>query len=123
VIIRFFEKIEGGNNMEEIIEGKGLWNIYYEGQDLKKVLIEKKAENKIDSIAYKLLNALRVGDINTFMDVLIRVYMGYNREIPSSFVKGLKEKKFFYAYGYSFLNGLLGKEKTETKNKEAENNG
>jgi len=36
--------------------------------------------------------------------------MAYGKEIPSAFVKTLLDKQTFYTLGYSFLNGLLGKE-------------
>lgn len=95
-----------------------LWFIYNRGNELAKKLKNKKAENKIPSISYKLLNALRVGNINSFMDILIRTHMAYNEEIPSTFTKAISDKNLFYPLGYSFLNGFLGKEKEEVKNNE-----
>lgn len=113
----FLQKvILGGTDMG--IDENNLWSIYYQGIDLAKKLRESNAENKIQSIAYKLLNALRIGDTNQFMDVLIRTYMAYGEEIPSTFVKAISDKNTFYPLGYSFLNGLLGKEKP----KEVSNN-
>ncbi|WP_411376661.1 hypothetical protein GFV12_03255 [Desulfurobacterium thermolithotrophum] len=49
------------------------------------------------------------------MDVLIRTYMAYGEKIPSSFVKTISNQQNFYSIGYSFLNGLLGKEKGEVE--------
>ena len=99
------------------VSEKELWHIYNRGLKLSQELRKKNAENKIQSISYKLLNALRIGNTNQFMDVLVRTYMAYGQEIPSSFVKAVSDKEAFYSLGYSFLNGLLGKE-----NKEGENN-
>ncbi|WP_457639189.1 type I-B CRISPR-associated protein Cas8b1/Cst1 [Persephonella sp.] len=108
----FLQKvILGGNEME--ITKEDLWKVYFRGQDLAKKLKKSNAENKIQSISYKLLNALRIGDTNQFMDVLIRTYMAYGEEIPSTFVKAISDKNVFYPLGYSFLNGLLGKENKE----------
>ena len=104
--------LKGGGKMD--IE-KTLWGVYYRGNELSSVLRKKEAENKIPTIAYKLLNALRIGDTNNFMDVIIRTYMPYELEIPAVFVKGIADKETFYAFGYSFINGLLGK-KEENKN-------
>ena len=99
---------------------KEMWRIYNKGIELSNLLKSKKAENKIQSISYKLLNALRIGDTTQFMDTLIRIYMAYGEEIPSSFVKTLSDKETFYALGYSFLNGLLG-ESNQSKNQEEVN--
>lgn len=99
------------------VDEKELWNIYYKGQELAKAFVEQNAENKIPSIAYKLLNTLRVGDTSQFMNILIRTYMSVDKEIPSSFVKTLQDKNSFYSIGYSFLNGFLNKGE---KNQEVE---
>jgi CRISPR-associated protein Cst1 len=75
------------------------------------MLKNANAENKITSIAYKLLNALKVGDVNQFMDTIMRIYLSYEIEIPSTFVKMMGDKEIFFPVGYSFLNGLLEREK------------
>jgi len=110
LIKKFLEKVifKGVGEME-ITDGE-LWFIYKKGVKLADKLKKSNAENKIQSIAYKLLNALRIGDTNQFMDVLIRTYMAYSEDIPSTFVKAIYDKRIFYPLGYSFLNGLLGKE-------------
>lgn len=105
------------------ISENDMWTIYYKGKGLADLLKSKNAENKIQSISYKLLNALRIGNTREFMDVLIRTYMAYGEEIPSSFVKTLSDKETFYALGYSFLNGLLGEENQAKKQEEVNNNG
>ena len=102
--------------------GKEMWRIYNKGIELSNLLKSKNAENKIQSISYKLLNALRIGDTTQFMDVLIRTYMAYGEEIPSSFVKTLSNKETFYALGYSFLNGLLGEQNKQENQEEVNKN-
>lgn len=101
------EKV-GGKEMG--LEEKSLWAMYMQGKNLLERLKERDAENKIQSIAYKLLNALKIGDVNQFMDVMMRVHMAYDLEVPSLLIKALQDKDNFYLLGYSFLNGLLGKE-------------
>ena len=98
------------------VEEKELWDIYKKGKELAKKLEDSNAENKIQSIAYRLLNALRVGNVNQFMDVLIRTYMAYRKTIPSSFVKIISNQQNFRSIGYSFLNGLLGNVENESEN-------
>ncbi|WP_029520046.1 type I-B CRISPR-associated protein Cas8b1/Cst1 [Persephonella sp. IF05-L8] len=121
LIFRFLTNVIGGRTMK--ISENDMWTIYYKGKGLADLLKSKNAENKIQSISYKLLNALRIGNTREFMDVLIRTYMAYGEEIPSSFVKTLSDKETFYALGYSFLNGLLGEENQAKKQEEVNNNG
>jgi CRISPR-associated protein Cst1 len=109
VISKFINEI-GGKKMS--VSEQEMWNIYYKGRKLAELLRNRNAENKIQSISYKLLNSLRIGNTSQFMDVLLRTYMAYGEEIPSSFVKTLQNKEDFYSIGYSFLNGLLGGEVT-----------
>ncbi len=118
LIIALYNKIilQGESSMADF--EKSVWFIYNKGKELMIKLRQNQAENKISTIVLSLLNALRVGDVNKFMEVIVRVYMAYGLDIPSTFVEGLTNKDSFYAYGYSFVNGLLAKEKT---NKEASN--
>ncbi|SMO32240.1 CRISPR-associated protein Cst1 [Balnearium lithotrophicum] len=109
VISKFINEI-GDKKMS--VSKKEMWDVYDEGRKLAELLRNKNAENKIQSISYKLLNSLRIGNTSQFMDVLLRTYMAYGEEIPSSFVKTLQNKENFYCIGYSFLNGLLGEEVT-----------
>ena len=97
---------------------KTLWNIYYKGKDLSLLLHKKDAKNKIPSNAYKLLNALRIGNVNKYMDSIFRICMQYDFEVPSIFIKSLADKESFNSYGYSFINGLLVK---PADNKEKDN--
>jgi CRISPR-associated protein Cst1 len=98
----------GGEKMN--LEEKSLWAMYMQGQDLLARLKQRNAENKVQSITYKLLNALKVEDTKQFMDVLMRVYIAYDLKVPRLVLKAMHDKDNFYLLGYSFLSGLLGKE-------------
>jgi CRISPR-associated protein Cst1 len=98
----------GGKQMG--LEENHLKAMYKQGQDLLAKLKQRNAENKVQSVAYKLLNALKVGDVKQFMDVLIRVYIAYDLKVPGLVLKAMRDKDNFYLLGYSFLSGLLGKE-------------
>jgi CRISPR-associated protein Cst1 len=105
----------GGKQMG--LEENHLKAMYMQGQDLLAKLKQKNAENKVQSVAYKLLNALKVGDVKQFMDVLMRVYIAYDLKVPGLVLKAMRDKDNFYLLGYSFLSGLLGKEyKTQEEN-------
>ncbi|MGC9188850.1 MAG: type I-B CRISPR-associated protein Cas8b1/Cst1, partial [Sulfurihydrogenibium sp.] len=120
LIISDFIKKVGGINMS--VSENEMWTVYYKGKELAETLKKKNAENKIQSISYKLLNYLRIGNTNQFMNTLIRTYMAYGEEIPSSFIKALQNKENFYSLGYSFLNGFLSGN-VENKNSEVKENG
>ncbi|MDW8095056.1 MAG: type I-B CRISPR-associated protein Cas8b1/Cst1 [Caldimicrobium sp.] len=110
LITNFLKKVGG---LEMNLEEREMWSMYYKGKDLAHSFKSAGAENKISAIAYKLLNALRVGEVNQFMNILFRTYMAVGKEIPSGFVKTLHDKNNFYSLGYSFLNGFMSEEKEE----------
>ncbi len=107
---KYLKSIKRGG---ELMDEKWLWKMYFFGQELKKKFLASKAENKITSLAYRLISALRIGDVNTFMNLIIRTYMSYNMEVPALFVSCINDRDNFCALGYSFVNGLLGSEKDE----------
>jgi len=90
------------------MEQKHIWHIYHLGNDMQKKLKEKQSENKINGIAYRLLNAVRANDKSTFLNVLLRLYIGYDMEVPKNFVNTLESEEKFQIIGYSYINGLLG---------------
>src|SRR5690606_11037585 len=57
------------------MESKFIWHIYHLGNDMRDLLIKLKAKNKINSIAYRLLNAVRSDDKSTFLNLLLRIYV------------------------------------------------
>ncbi len=84
------------------------------GLNLKKGY--KEEENKINGIAYRLLNYLKTKNINGFMDVIINCHMHIGKEIPTLFVECIDDVERFQAYGYAFLLGFTGEEyKSEAK--------
>jgi len=106
IMYLLYKQKVGGKEMG--LEEKSLSDMYMRGKNLLERLKERDAENKIKSIAYKLLNALKIGDTNRFMDVMMRVHMAYDLEVPVLLIEALQDKDNFYLLGYSFLNGLLG---------------
>lgn len=90
------------------METNAIWYIYHLGNNLKAKLKEKNAENKIDGIAYRLLNAIRSNDTSTFLNLLMRIYIGYSMEVPKKLVNTLEGPEQFQVIGHSFVNGLLG---------------
>jgi len=103
-LFRAKANLEGG--MDGISE-KELWSLFYSGQELRRELVSRRAENKVNSLAFKLLNALKTGDSHRFMDIILRVYAGLSLKVPQIFVKALENRETFKSAGYSFVAGLL----------------
>ncbi|MDY3332575.1 MAG: type I-B CRISPR-associated protein Cas8b1/Cst1 [Eubacterium sp.] len=104
------------------LQGKKLQNFYnqfggiYESglsdyaNDMQKKNGEKKYNKKLDSIAYRMLNALRTDNKFLFMDTMIKAYMYAKKEIPTIFAEHLGESDYqeFKIIGYAFITGMLG---------------
>ncbi|MCS7232054.1 MAG: type I-B CRISPR-associated protein Cas8b1/Cst1 [Elusimicrobiota bacterium] len=104
--IQNFKKL-GGENLMVSKPDDQLWYMFKKGRELSDKLKSVNAENKIPSIGYKLLSHLRSEDTNSFMNLVLRLYLSYELEVPNLLVKALSDKDLFLAYGYSFLNGFL----------------
>lgn len=109
------------NNNKNI--GGKLMNRYAlrdEGYKLRNALLEAKGSNDdmcIRGTIYQLLNALSVGNVEYFLEVVMRVYCSTRFQIPNQFIEFLKDRNTFIEYGYAFLLGLKGShyEKKEEK--------
>ncbi|ENJ9653568.1 type I-B CRISPR-associated protein Cas8b1/Cst1 [Clostridium botulinum] len=90
---------------------------------LRKDYENKKADNKINGITYRLLNALKTKNSNRFMDTLLNAYMYIRKPIPTEFIEGLKDEAKLQTIGYAFLLGLQGDNfKLESNEEGAVNN-
>lgn len=90
------------------------------GYELRNVLLKEKGSNDdacIRGTIYQLLNALSVGNVEHFMEVIMRIYCSTKLQVPSTFIEFLKDRDTFVEYGYAFLLGLQGShyEKKEEK--------
>jgi len=91
----------------------------YFGLQLREAYISKGNEKKIESISYRLLNAIKTKNIARFADILINSYMYVEKEIPSIFIDTLKDELMLQSYGYGFLLGLQGSNvKNDNESKE-----
>src|SRR5690606_2531607 len=97
------------------MESKFIWHIYHLGNDMRDLLIKLKAKNKINSIAYRLLNAVRSDDKSTFLNLLLRIYVSTDAPVPKSLVGTLENEEKFQIIGLSYINGLLGEPLSQTK--------
>lgn len=112
VKVRYYLNVfKGGNDVvTSTVDDKKIKFIYMRGLELNKYYEDNKAENKIDSIAYRLLNAAKANNKKDFMDTLIRVHLNAGKEIPSIFLDIMTEKDLaFEEIAHAFVSGLISK--------------
>ncbi|MDW8295208.1 MAG: type I-B CRISPR-associated protein Cas8b1/Cst1, partial [Aquificaceae bacterium] len=85
------------------VEGKKLANAYRES------LGGERASKKVETLSYRLLEAVRRKDADHFSQNLIRAYLEVEKPIPPVFLNALKEGGL-ERIAYAFLIGLNGKE-------------
>ncbi len=87
-----------------------------EGYKLRNALLGAKGTTDdacIRGTVYQLLNALSVGNVEHFMEVIMRVYCSTKLQVPNAFIEFLKDRDTFVEYGYAFLLGLQGSHRIE----------
>lgn len=119
--IRYYLNEYRGGKKE--MNSKKLFYIYKNGQEINKYFSSHNGENKIVGIAYKMLNAVKTGNKNDFMDAILRIYITAQKEVPVMFSKIFsQEDSEFESIAQTFISGLISKEmpkKAEEVNKNA----
>lgn len=82
-----------------------------QGYKLRKNLLLAKGttdDSCLRGTMYQLLNALSVGNVNRFMEIVLRVYCSTKLQAPNEFVECLGDRDKFKEYGYAFILGFQG---------------
>lgn len=108
-LISINNELIGGINAMNKLSREKISYIRHLGNELRKEYVNKKQENKIDGIAYRLLNSLRTKNDKQFLDTLITVYMYHGLEVPTVFIDSLTSEEKLQTIGYAFLLGFVGK--------------
>lgn len=91
-------------------------SVYKSGIEMAKYLKEKNQENKINSIAYRILNAAKVGNKKELMDTLLRLYINAEKTIPKEFLDIFNQREVdAEALAQSFIAGLISLNKKESE--------
>lgn len=108
-IIRHLNQIyaKGDFEVDSNLEKRYVWALVKSAEQVKhKIGNDKKAQG----IAYRLLNAVRSNDKNTFMDTVMRTYISCDLEIPGILLEALHENKLDFAtVGNAWIAGLISK--------------
>ena len=111
------EKEESKKTSEELTE-KDIFYIRRDAMIFREEYIKKSGnDKKIGSLLYRLQNALRINNVDMFMDTLISAHAYAGKNISSLFAKALLNDENFQTLGHGFLLGLLGEDKSKNENK------
>lgn len=95
-----------------------LYVLYNLGVEIHEKLKRDNQENKIDGYTYKMLNSIKTGNVNEFMDIVIRIHMSIGKDVSPIFVETMQDSDLdFESIGHSFLAGLISN-KYEKKSEE-----
>ncbi|MGJ7035059.1 type I-B CRISPR-associated protein Cas8b1/Cst1 [Anoxybacillus eryuanensis] len=94
---------------------KRVWALFMQGREIREAIMRSSgSEKKVTSIAYRLLNAAKAGNRESFMDTLLRIYMSADRPISSIFLNALHERDLDFAtVANAFIAGLLANQYKE----------
>lgn len=106
-IQKILEKFKKGEeNMEEI--NKKIEDIYEIGRSIHIAFMVEHKENQIMQYTYQLLNSIKSGDSDTFMDIIIRIHVSLNRDVSSLFLGAIQNSELgLEGIGHSFVAGLV----------------
>lgn len=103
---------------------KKLRKIYESGCEIHDYYIDKNAKNKIEGITYKILNLIKVGNKNDFMQTILRIFSPSEKTPPEEILQIFVEEDLdFESVGYAFVTGLIsgkyeGKDKLSNEKEE-----
>lgn len=116
--------LKGAEGMDKVKENKELvQKSRAYGYYLRQEYLEKDRDadkNKIRGISYRLLNALKTMNSESFMHNIITSYMYVGKTIPSKLTMALKDEETLGIIGYAFVTGLNSG--SQEKEKGGENN-
>ena len=108
-IFNYLNYMKGGqDNMEE--KEKIIKKAYFNGKELREKLKAENKENQINSIAYGMLNDLKIAEKERFLDKYLRLMIAHKLEIKFGKDEMLNTDDFLQ-FGYSFISGLLEEKK------------
>lgn len=97
-----------GQNSSELIEKLRDWGYRYRG--------EKEVKEVFDKQGYRLLEQTRNGKRQDVFYGILRIFISLDKKVPLDLVEAFKPiypDELFKVFIFSFLSGVLGKEKEE----------
>jgi CRISPR-associated protein Cst1 len=63
--------------------------------------------NKRQTLAYRLLQALKIQNNDQFMNILLDAYLYQKKLVPKNFIQKMNSPEEFNQLGYAFIAGLI----------------
>lgn len=104
---KFMKGVGYMENLEKDIVKLGNISGYY----LREGYRSKGTIDKLNGISYRLLNALKTNNVDSFMDTLLNCYLYAKLPVPEVFLDALRNEEQFKTIGYAFVAGLIEGEK------------
>ena len=123
--IRRLRKMENNEDKRTELSEKDIEMIRTNAYYFRKDYIGKSGnDKKIGGLLYRLQNALRINDVDMFMDALISAHAYAGKGVHKLFNRALIDDEDFQTLGHAFLIGLLedGKKDDENKDNKKEGN-
>ena len=76
----------------------------------------KESVDKLGGISYRLLNALKTNNADSFMDTLLNCYLYVKKPVPKVFLDTLRSEEKFKTIGYAFVAGLINEKEGGNNN-------
>lgn len=86
------------------------------GYYLREKYRRKGAVDKLNGIAYRMLNALKTNNVDSFMNTLLNCYLYTKDSVPKIFLDTLRSDEKFKTIGYAFVAGIIEGKKEEEDN-------
>lgn len=90
-------------------------NGWYLGQEYK------DNKEKVKGIAYRLLNALKTRNAESFLHNLLNSYMYVGKQVPKGLIEVLEDEDKLGIIGYAFVTGLVSSALSEEEKENMEN--
>ncbi len=88
------------------------------GEQLRLAIFKAKQTNDpkvLNSLCYKLLNAIHINDLDTFVNMVLRACKSYEATVPVLFMQALKNHENFNDLAHAYLMGLMYDKKYDKK--------
>lgn len=100
-------KIESGEDIVTRAKNCG----YY----LRVAYEKKSSKDKLNGVAYRLLNCLKTNNAPMFMDTVLNCYLYAGKTVPSILLEVLRDTDAFKNIGYAFVTQLIGNAENDDK--------
>jgi len=117
LILSYHHSFLNRSGYMKLLNNKERYDVYEHGRRVAARIRAGNDENKIRGMVHKFLAYQKTGNINSFMNLFMRIHMAYGLQTPDELIKSMDNEISFNAFGYSFINGLLNISNEEIQDK------